>query len=152
MGDKGVSQMDDLLGADGDVGGASGNPLATSSSKILNSRPGGNDTGAEGGAGANESIQQIIERRLSEDPYVLQLDQLKMQNLGDLQKMTTLTDLMKIDISKNYLDNIDALNDLTKLKMIVANNNYIRDISLQLPKLQELDLGNNYIEKVPILS
>ena len=66
--------------------------------------------------------------------------------------MTTLSDLMKIDISKNYLDNIDALNDLNKLKMIVANNNYIRDISLQLPKLQELDLGNNYIEKVPILS
>jgi len=75
-----------------------------------------------------------------------------MQNLGDLQKMTTLNDLMRIDISKNYLDNIDALNDLTKLKMIVANNNYIREISLQLPKLQELDLGNNYIEKVPILS
>lgn len=72
----------------------------------------------------------MIERRLSEDPYVLQLDQLKMQNLGDLQKMTTLSDLMKIDISKNYLDNIDALNDLSKLKMIVANNNYIREISL----------------------
>ena len=72
----------------------------------------------------------MIERRLSEDPYVLQLDQLKMQNLGDLQKMTTLFDLMKIDISKNYLDNIDALNDLSKLKMIVANNNYIREISL----------------------
>lgn len=89
---------------------------------------------------------------MREDPYVLFLDSLKLQNLGDLQKMTALSDLMKIDISKNYLDNIDALNDLLKLKVITANNNYIRDVSLQLPKLQELDLGNNYIEKVPILS
>lgn len=44
--------------------------------------------------------------------------------------MTSLTDLAKIDISKNYLDNIDALNDLHKLKVIIANNNYIRNISL----------------------
>ena len=60
--------------------------------------------------------------------------------------------LQKIDVSKNLLDNIDALNQLTRLKVIIASENYIRSANLQLPKLQELDLRNNEIKKVPILS
>lgn len=36
--------------------------------------------------------------------------------------------------------------------MIDASNNYIRSINLELPKLEELWLGNNYIEKVPVLT
>lgn len=59
---------------------------------------------------------------------------------------------MKIDISKNYLDNIDILNNYQRLKVIIASDNYIRTVNLQLPKLQDLDLRNNFIEKVPILS
>ena len=50
------------------------------------------------------------------------------------------------------MDNIDALNQLTRLKVIIASDNYIRSANLQLPKLQELDLRNNFLEKVPILS
>ena len=34
----------------------------------------------------------------------------------------------------------------------MANYNYIRAVNLQLPRLQELNLTNNNIEKVPILS
>ena len=48
-----------------------------------------------------------------------------------------------IDISRNYLDNIDILNSLKKLKHIIASENYIRAVNLQLPKLQELNLQNN---------
>ena len=59
---------------------------------------------------------------------------------------------MMINISKNYLDNIDILNHYQRLKVITASDNYIRTVNLQLPKLQELDLRNNFIEKVPILS
>ena len=41
---------------------------------------------------------------------------------------------------------------MQKLKVITVSDNYIRSVNLQLPKLQELDLRNNFIEKVPILS
>ena len=59
----------------------------------------------------------------------------KLQHLGDLQKMHNLQNLMKIDVSKNYLDSIDILNQLQRLKVIVASDNYIRAVNLQLPKL-----------------
>ena len=44
------------------------------------------------------------------------------------------------------------MNSLKRLKHIIASDNYIRTVNLQLPKLQELDLRNNFIDKVPILS
>ena len=49
--------------------------------------------------------------------------------------MHNLQNLMKIDVSKNYLDSIDILNQLQRLKVIVASDNYIRAVNLQLPKL-----------------
>ena len=120
--------MGNLLGEDDDMGNSS-------NTKLINTR-GGQEEGAGDGSGdVQTNLQALIENKLREDPYVLTLDSLKMQNLSDLQKMTALHDLIKIEISKNYLDNIDALNDLLKLKVITANNNYIRDVSLQLPKL-----------------
>ena len=60
--------------------------------------------------------------------------------------------LVKIDISRNYLDNIDVLNQFQSLKVIIAGDNYIQSINLQLPNLSELDLRNNFMIKVPNLS
>ena len=59
--------------------------------------------------------------------------------------------MVKIDLSRNYLDNIDVLNLLPYLKHVIAPDNYIQSINLQLPYLLELDLRNNFISKMPNL-
>lgn len=132
-------------------GAAQNNEFGTSGTKkVLNQRSEKIDADQE--TQENESIQQKVQKKLEEDSAVLTLSNEKLQNLGDLQKMPNLQDLQKIDISRNFLDNIDALNDLQRLKVIVATDNYIKAVNLQLPKLQELNLDNNFIETVPILS
>ena len=54
----------------------------------------------------------LIEESMKDDPNRLSLANERLQNLGDLQKMPTVAELQKIDISKNYLDTIDPLNQL----------------------------------------
>ena len=57
--------------------------------------------------------------------------------------------LVKVDVSKNYLDNIDALSQLYNLTTILAGDNYIQSVNLCLPSLSELDLRNNFITNIP---
>lgn len=49
------------------------------------------------------------------------------------------------------ISNIDLLDGFPMLKKIDASNNYIEDVNLYLPRLETLDLKNNYLKKFPIL-
>lgn len=59
--------------------------------------------------------------------------------------------MQEIYLNRNYLANIDALNNLTKLRKISANDNYIASVNLLLPQLRELDLRNNFLDRIPSL-
>jgi len=53
--------------------------------------------------------------------------------------------LQVINLSKNYLSNIDLLNRFASLRKISAGYNYIPEVKLSLSKLVELDLRNNFL-------
>jgi Leucine-rich repeat (LRR) protein len=54
-------------------------------------------------------------------------------------------------LHKNSLSNIDDLAQFQNLKVIDASNNYIHAVDLPLPKLEHLNLSNNYLVKFPSL-
>ena len=129
MSDINAPDSDSDQDSDSDVDGAAQN----------NAKAGKNTSKKIVGAGGAEDednnlgkskIQIKIEQSMEVNNLVLSLSNMRLQNLGDLQKMTTLSNLQKVDISKNYLDNIDVLNSLKRLKVIVASDNYIRAVNL----------------------
>jgi len=56
--------------------------------------------------------------------------------------------MTKIYLSNNQLRSIDALNKFSTLKSIIANNNQIASVQLNLSSLVELDLSNNWLTEV----
>jgi Leucine-rich repeat (LRR) protein len=50
------------------------------------------------------------------------------------------------------LNNIDVLNNFQNLKLIDAANCYIEEVNLSLPKLEELNLSNNFLKAYPVLA
>ena len=60
--------------------------------------------------------------------------------------------LEQINISRNMLNDISVLNKFSGLRVIQANNCYIEEVNLRLPKLEKLDLSNNVIKNFPILA
>ena len=58
-------------------------------------------------------------------------------------------DLLKIDVSQNDLESIDWLNQFKQLQQITAVRCHLRQVNLDLPRLVELNLKNNFIERMP---
>lgn len=50
------------------------------------------------------------------------------------------------------LNNIDVLNNFQNLKVIDATNCYIEEVNLNLPKLEDLNLSNNFLKAYPVLA
>ena len=63
----------------------------------------------------------------------------------------SLIQIGELNISRNFLPSIDILCSLTKLRRIIANDNYIKSVNLVLDKLRDLDLRNNYLVRIPNL-
>ena len=86
--------------------------------------------------------------------HVAHLEHMKIYELSVLvnQMPQHLLNLQEINVSKNFLDNIDSLNLMTRLVKINAADNYITQVNLQLMNLQDLNLRNNFLEKIPILN
>ena len=59
--------------------------------------------------------------------------------------------LVEVNLHKNFLSSIDILNSFRNIRIIKASNNYIQEINLNLQKLEDLDLQNNYITNFPLL-
>lgn len=59
--------------------------------------------------------------------------------------------LEHINLARNMLSSIDALEMYPNLISINANNNYVRFVSLTMKKLRVLDLENNFIQTFPNL-
>lgn len=51
--------------------------------------------------------------------------------------------VLEIDVSRNMISQIDALNQFRNLKILRASENYILDVSLTQPRLEEVYLENN---------
>ena len=66
--------------------------------------------------------------------------------LSDLWENT-----QEVNLSKNFLSSIDVLNQFRNLRFLIASENYIVEVSLNLPRLEKLDLKKNFIVKFPIL-
>jgi len=56
-----------------------------------------------------------------------------------------------LDVSRNSLVNIDALDEFENLKKIKASSNYIAGCNLRLFNLKKLDLAHNYLKEMPEL-
>ena len=58
---------------------------------------------------------QLIEEKLLHDPIKLILISQKLRDIEFIVNVAHLSNLMEIDISRNYLDNINILNELKGL-------------------------------------
>lgn len=89
---------------------------------------------------------------LAKNSIELNLIDYELQDLSILDvALPRMSDVLFVNFASNNLENIDWLNKLHQLKKISARNNFIRYINLSLGHLQELDLRNNFIEKLPPL-
>ena len=53
--------------------------------------------------------------------------------------------VVEIDVSRNMISQIDAVNQFRNLKILRASENYILDVSLTQPRLEEI-----YLEQILI--
>ena len=60
--------------------------------------------------------------------------------------------VQEIDVSRNLISQIDALNQFRNLRILRASENYIVDVSLTQPRLEALYLEDNQIRRFPQLS
>ena len=60
--------------------------------------------------------------------------------------------VVEIDVSRNMISQIDALNQFRNLKILRASENYILDVSLTQPRLEEVYLEHNQISRFPLLT
>ena len=72
----------------------------------------------------------------------------------DLRALSNLTDLSILDISFNYLDNIDCLSNLNNLTTLILHHNRLRNVSIlnKLAGLFELNLSHNMLTDISELS
>ena len=89
---------------------------------------------------------------LASNSLELSLVGVNLQDLSYLDRVApNMLDLLKVDFSQNMLESIDWLDQFKQLKSIRAVRCFIRYVNLYLPRLQELDLRNNFIERMPSL-
>lgn len=80
----------------------------------------------------------------------MRLESLALQDLYFMKNQAWHT-LEEVYLSKNLIHNIDILCNYQNLRVIDASSNYIEEVNLYLPKLESLNLSNNYLKKFPIL-
>lgn len=78
---------------------------------------------------------------------VVDLSNKNIESISQLMQLN-LNRMTKIYLSNNQLRSIDALNKFSTLKSIIANNNQIASVQLNLSSLVELDLSNNWLTEV----
>lgn len=84
-----------------------------------------------------------------------------MGDQGDRETAKQLTSVMlasmwdsvlEIDVSRNMISSIDSLNQFRNLKILRASENYILEVNLTQPRLEELYLEDNQIRRFPLLT
>jgi Leucine-rich repeat (LRR) protein len=58
---------------------------------------------------------------------------------------------LEISVRKNYISSIEVLNQFSNLRFLDASENYLQEVSLNLPRLEKLDLRHNFIARFPFL-
>jgi len=101
------------------------------------------------GQGAERAKKTIREQMIRREK-TLELDNLFLQDLY-FMKNQSWHFLEEIRLTKNLINNIDTLNMYKSLRVIDASHNYIVEVNLCLPKLEQLILANNFLKKFPIL-
>lgn len=105
-----------------------------------------------GGKRSKALTAKSLMSMLAKNSIELNLIDYELQDLSILDvALPRMSDVLFVNFASNNLENIDWLNKLHQLKKICATNNFIRYINLSLGHLQELDLRNNFIEKLPPL-
>ena len=113
----------------------------------------GNDQADGSQVGVNQEIIENLMMQHTKNPHVVSLFNRKLYDLTVIEQLPRyLLNLQEIDIQKNFLNNIDMLNKMHRLRKINAGDNYLSNVNLNLSKLQELDLRNNFLERVPIIN
>lgn len=103
--------------------------------------------------GGKTISQRQVRKLLDKNPLDLNLASSNLYDWDELFPLAPkMVDMLKIDLSKNNLVNIDFLCSFTQLRQVVCCDNYLRSVNLELNHLEELDLRNNFIEVMPVLS
>ena len=94
---------------------------------------------------ANQKIKKLLknrnEKRLILEAYDLQ-DLLFLRN-------QPWANLEELNVSRNMISNLAGINEFENLRIINASNNYIEEVSINIYKLEQLDLQFNYIKAFP---
>jgi Leucine-rich repeat (LRR) protein len=106
--------------------------------------------GLNGMSRGNATAIERASRQCSKGEKSLDLVALQLHDLSFLHAFNW-TSLEAAHLNRNLINSISVLNKFHNLKVINATNCYIEEVSLKLPKLEELDLSNNFLKSFPTL-
>ena len=97
------------------MGAAQNNSYGNHNRKKIDSRGDDQDNDDRTSYTGKTNFMQLIEEKLLHDPIKLILISQKLRDIEFIVNVAHLSNLMEIDISRNYLDNINILNELKGL-------------------------------------
>lgn len=104
------------------------------------------DGSPEDSNGGKTISQRQVRKMLDKNLLDLDLVSCNLSNWDNLMPLAPkMVDLLKVDLSKNNLVNIDFLSQLQQLRSVICCDNYLQSIHLELNHLEQLDLRNNFI-------
>lgn len=104
-----------------------------------------------------EAVGQGSKRALQKIHSSIQKQERKLVieafDLYDLDFMANVhwKNLETVHMNRNMVSSIDVLNKFLNLRYIDASNCYIEEVNFTLPKLEYLDISNNYLRNFPNL-
>lgn len=99
----------------------------------------------QGAERANNKIKRLLKNR---NEKRLILEAYDLQDLGFLRNQSW-ANLEELNISRNMISNLAGLDEFENLRIINASNNYIEELSVNIYKLENLDVQYNYLKAFP---
>ena len=99
----------------------------------------------QGAERANQKIKKMLKNR---NEKRLILEAYDLQDLGFLRNQSW-ANLEELNISRNMISNLAGLDEFENLRIINASNNYIEELSVNIYKLEHLDVQYNYLKAFP---
>lgn len=101
------------------------------------------------GEGSKKALE-VMRNQMIHQERSLNIEEFQLYDLGFMKNQAWVL-LEEIQLNRNMIANIDILNQYQHLVSVDASHCFIQEVNFSLPRLEYLNLSNNYLSKFPIL-